>query len=313
MKLFYCDHFVLPLPDGHRFPMRKYSLLRERVIELGIVEPEDLLVPDPVSRADLERAHDPNYVRRVIDGSLSAREIRRIGFPWSPELVERSRRSAGGTVAASRAALADGASVNLAGGTHHAAAASGEGFCVFNDSAIAARAVQADRAADRIAVFDCDVHQGNGTASIFADDPTVFTFSVHGAKNFPFQKTQSDLDVELEDGSTDDQYLEAVEKGLAAVVEVGKPDLVIYVSGADPLDGDKFGRLSVSKRGLAARDRMVFETLVGAGIPVAVVMAGGYAPDVQDTVDVHVETVRAAVRGTAAMDSLASRQQVVTG
>lgn len=283
------------------------------MIELGIVEPEDLLVPDPVSRADLERAHDPNYVRRVIDGSLSAREIRRIGFPWSPELVERSRRSAGGTVAASRAALADGASVNLAGGTHHAAAASGEGFCVFNDSAIAARAVQADRAADRIGVFDCDVHQGNGTASIFADDPTVFTFSVHGAKNFPFQKTQSDLDVELEDGSTDDQYLEAVERGLAEVVEVGKPDLVIYVSGADPLDGDKFGRLSVSKRGLAARDRMVFETLVGAGIPVAVVMAGGYAPDVQDTVDVHVETVRAAVRGTAAMDSLASRQQVVTG
>ncbi len=293
--------------------MRKYSLLRERVIELGIVEPEDLLVPDPVSHADLERAHDPNYVRRVIDGSLSAKEIRRIGFPWSPELVERSRRSAGGTVAASRAALADGASVNLAGGTHHAAAASGEGFCVFNDSAIAARAVQAEGAADRIAVIDCDVHQGNGTASIFADDPTVFTFSVHGAKNFPFQKARSDLDVELEDGSTDDQYLEAVERGLAAVVEVGKPDLVIYVSGADPLDGDKFGRLSVSKRGLAARDRMVFETLVGAGIPVTVVMAGGYAPNVQDTVDVHVETVRAAVRGIAVMDSFASRQRVVTG
>lgn len=313
MKLFYCDHFVLPLPDGHRFPMRKYSLLRERVIELGIVEPEDLLVPDPVSHADLERAHDPNYVRRVIDGSLSAKEIRRIGFPWSPELVERSRRSAGGTVAASRAALADGASVNLAGGTHHAAAASGEGFCVFNDSAIAARAVQAEGAADRIAVIDCDVHQGNGTASIFAGDPTVFTFSVHGAKNFPFQKARSDLDVELEDGSTDDEYLEAVERGLAAVVEVGKPDLVIYVSGADPLDGDKFGRLSVSKRGLAVRDQMVFETLAGAGIPVAVVMAGGYAPDVQDTVDVHVETVRAAVRGIAAMDSFASRQRMVTG
>ncbi len=313
MKLFYCDHFVLPLPDGHRFPMRKYSLLRERVIELGIVEPEDLLVPDPVSRADLERTHDPNYVRRVIDGSLSAQEIRRIGFPWSPELVERSRRSAGGTVAASRAALADGASVNLAGGTHHAAAAGGEGFCVFNDSAIAVRAVQAERAADRIAVIDCDVHQGNGTASIFAGDPTVFTFSVHGAKNFPFHKARSDLDIALEDGSTDDQYLEAVGRGLAAVVEVGKPDLVIYVSGADPLDGDKFGRLSISKRGLAARDQMVFETLAGAGIPVAVVMAGGYAPDVQDTVDVHVETVRAAVRSLAGMDSFGSRQRVVAG
>ncbi len=293
--------------------MRKYSLLREQVIELGIVDPQDLLVPDPVSHADLERAHDPTYVRRVIDGSLSAKEIRRIGFPWSPELVERSLRSAGGTVAASRAALADGASVNLAGGTHHAAAASGEGFCVFNDSAIAARAVQADRAADRIAIIDCDVHQGNGTASIFADDTTVFTFSVHGAKNFPFQKARSDLDVELEDGSTDDQYLEAVERGLAAAVEVGKPDLVIYVSGADPLAGDKFGRLSVSKGGLAARDRMVFETLAGAGIPVAVVMAGGYAPNVQDTVDVHVETVRAAVRGITAMDSFASRQRVVAG
>ncbi len=313
MKLFYCDHFVLPLPDGHRFPMRKYSLLRERVIELGIVDPEDLQVPDPVSSVDLERVHDPKYVRRVVEGSLSAKEIRRIGFPGSPELVERSRRSAGGTVAASRAALADGVSVNLAGGTHHAAAASGEGFCVFNDSAIAARAVQAERAADRIAVIDCDVHQGNGTASIFADDPTVFTFSVHGAKNFPFQKARSDLDVELEDGSTNDQYLEAVERGLAAAVEVGKPDLVIYVSGADPLAGDKFGRLSVSKRGLAARDRMVFETLVGAGIPVAVVMAGGDAPNVQDTVDVHVETVRAAARGIIAMDSFASRQRVVTG
>ncbi len=293
--------------------MQKYSLLRERVIELAIVDPDDLQVPDPVSHADLERVHDPNYVRRVVEGSLSAKEIRRIGFPWSPELVERSRRSAGGTVAASRAALADGASVNLAGGTHHAAAASGEGFCVFNDSAIAARAVQAERAADRIAVIDCDVHQGNGTASIFADDPTVFTFSVHGTKNFPFQKERSDLDVELEDGSTDDQYLEAVERGLAAVVEVGKPDLVIYVSGADPLDGDKFGRLSVSKRGLAARDQMVFETLAGSGIPVAVVMAGGYAPDVQDTVDVHVETVRAAVRSIAGMDSFVSRQRVVAG
>ncbi len=313
MKLFYCDHFVLPLPDGHRFPMRKYSLLRERVIELGIVDPEDLRVPEPVSSADLERVHDPNYVRRVVDGSLSAKEIRRIGFPWSPELVERSRRSAGGTVAASRAALSDGASVNLAGGTHHAAAASGEGFCVFNDSAVAARTVQAERAADRIAVIDCDVHQGNGTASIFAGDPTVFTVSVHGAKNFPFQKERSDLDVALEDGSTDDQYLEAVERGLAAVVEVGKPDLVIYVSGADPLDGDKFGRLSVSKRGLAARDQMVFETLARAGIPVAVVMAGGYAPDVQDTVDVHVETVRAAVRSIAARDSFGSRQRVATG
>lgn len=313
MKVFYCDHFVLPLPEGHRFPMRKYALLRERVIALGIVESEDLHIPDPVSDAEIERAHDREYVRRVVEGSLSANEIQRIGFPWSAELVERSRRSAGGTVAASRAALADGVSVNLAGGTHHASAASGEGFCVFNDSAIAARAVQAEGTVDRVAVVDCDVHQGNGTAAIFSDDATVFTFSVHGAKNFPFRKEHSDLDIELADGSTDDQYLEAVERGLTAVVEVGRPALVIYVSGADPLDDDKFGRLRVSKRGLATRDRMVFDTMADAGVPVAAVMAGGYAPDVQDTVDVHVETVRAAARAATRMEPTTTARRDLAG
>ena len=203
MKLFYCDHFVLPLPEGHRFPMQKYELLRERIVEAGIAAADDLHVPPPVTDREIERAHATSYVRRVVNGGLTGEEIRRIGFPWSPQLVERSRRSAGGTVAACRAALEDGASANLAGGTHHASRTHGEGFCVFNDSAIAARAMQAERRVERVAVLDCDVHQGNGTADIFADDPTVFTLSIHGAHNFPFHKARSDLDIVLPDGAQD--------------------------------------------------------------------------------------------------------------
>jgi acetoin utilization deacetylase AcuC-like enzyme len=203
MKAFYCDHFVLPLPPEHRFPMRKYALLREQVLAQGIIAPEDLLIPAPATDEEILRAHDAAYLERVKRGDLTRQEQRRIGFPWSAAMVERSRRSSGGTMGACRAALAEGVAVNLAGGTHHAFRDHGEGFCVFNDSAIAARAMQAEGRTRRVVILDCDVHQGNGTASILAGDPTVFTFSIHGANNFPFHKERSDLDIELPDGAGD--------------------------------------------------------------------------------------------------------------
>jgi acetoin utilization deacetylase AcuC-like enzyme len=291
VRLFYADHYVLPLPAGHRFPMEKYARLRERVLSENVATAGQLRAPRAATEEELCRAHDPRYVRRVSDGELTPAEIRRIGFPWSREMVERSRRSAGATLEASRAALEEGVAVNLAGGTHHAFADRGEGYCVFNDSAIAARAMQAEGRVDRVLVVDCDVHQGNGTASIFADDPTVFTFSIHGAKNFPFRKERSDLDVELPDGVEDEAYLSHLAPALAQAISHCRPDLAIYVSGADPYAGDRLGRLSLSRDGLAERDRVVFAALRGAGIPVAVTMAGGYARDVEDTVSIHLRTV----------------------
>jgi len=296
VKAFYCDHFVLPLPDGHRFPMEKYSLLRERVLAAGVVAPEDLIVPPAATDEEILRAHDPEYLRRVAAGELDRAEMRRIGFPWSPAMVERSRRSAGGTLEACRAALAGGAAVNLAGGTHHAFRDRGEGYCVFNDAAIAARALQAERLVERVVVIDCDVHQGNGTASIFADDPTVFTFSIHGRNNFPFHKERSDLDVELADGTADAEYLAALEAGLERALPAARADLALYVSGADPHERDRLGRLKVSRAGLAARDALVFAHCRRAGLPVAVMMAGGYNVDVRETVEVHLQTVAEARR-----------------
>jgi acetoin utilization deacetylase AcuC-like enzyme len=294
MKVFYSDTFVLPLPEGHRFPMRKYAMLRQRVAESGLVAPSDMRIPQAATDEQLCRAHATAYVRRVQAGELTPQEIRRIGFPWSPEMVERSRRSSGATIAACRAALAEGHAANLAGGTHHAYADRGEGYCVFNDSAVAARAMQAERRAGRVLIVDCDVHQGNGTAAILAGDDTIFTFSIHGANNFPFQKERSDLDIALADRTGDDAYLAALDHGLSQAIELSRADLAIYLAGADPYHDDKLGRLGLTKPGLAARDRMVFEYCRSAGIPVAVTMAGGYARDVADTVDIHFQTVRLA-------------------
>ena len=294
MKIFYSDTFVLPLPEGHRFPMEKYALLRRRVAESGIVAPADLIVPRAAGDEELCRAHSPEYVRRVQAGELTAAEVRRLGFPWSPEMVERSRRSSGATIAACSAALEDGLAANLAGGTHHAYAGHGEGYCVFNDSAVAARAMQAEGRARRVVIVDCDVHQGNGTAAILAGDPTIFTFSIHSAKNFPFHKEQSDLDIALDDGAVDEAYLEALDRGLCQALELSHADLAIYLAGADPYHDDKLGRLALSKHGLAERDRMVFDYCRGTGIPVAITMAGGYAREVADTVDIHFQTVRMA-------------------
>lgn len=294
MRAFYCDHFVLPLPDGHRFPMAKYRLLRERVIADGIVAPEDLLEPAAADWHDLRLVHTDAYVDGVAAGTLP-REIQRgIGFPWSAAMVERARRSVGGTIAAARAALEDGLAANLAGGTHHSFAHRGEGYCVFNDIAVAARVLLRDRRITRALVVDLDVHQGNGTAAIFRDDPAVFTFSVHGASNFPFRKETSDLDIALPDGVSDEAYLTMLASHLPSLVEQQRPDLVFYLAGADPYEGDRLGRLKLTIDGLRARDALVFDTCGAAGLPVAVSMGGGYAPDVDAIVRIHANTLREA-------------------
>jgi acetoin utilization deacetylase AcuC-like enzyme len=306
MHAFYTDHFVLPLPPGHRFPMVKYSRLRERCVADGVLRPDQLAEPSAATWAELALAHDAGYLARVRTGMLDPLEMRRIGFPWSPEMVERSRRSAGATVAAACAALAEwqetgwGIAVNLAGGTHHAHHAHGEGFCVFNDVAVAIRVLQDRGAVRRVAVVDLDVHQGNGTASIFAVDPGVFTFSVHGARNFPFRKARSSLDVELPDGADDDTFLTAVEAQLPHILSEFRPDLVFYLAGADPYHDDRFGRLGMSIDGLAERDRMVLRACRAAGVPVAVSMAGGYARDTEHTVAIHLRTVSLANAEAAA-------------
>ncbi|MCL4812082.1 MAG: histone deacetylase [Vicinamibacteraceae bacterium] len=304
MRAFYCDHFVLPLPDGHRFPMAKYRLLRERLVAVNghLIRFEE---PAAASWEDLARVHTRAYLEAVRAGTLESREQRRIGFPWSPGMVERSRRSVGGTMAASRAALDEGTAANLAGGTHHAFADRGEGFCVFNDVAVAAHALMAEGRVTRPLVFDCDVHQGNGTAAIFRDDPAVFTCSLHGEKNFPFRKETSDLDVALPDGTGDEEYLEALGSALATAIDRHRPDFVFYVAGADAYHGDRFGRLALTIEGMRARDAFVFTACRTAGLPVSVVMAGGYASEVGDIVVIHANTVVEAARhATRASDGL---------
>ena len=298
MKVFYSDHFVLPLPEGHRFPMPKYSMLRGRVAGSSICGPGELREPEAVTDEEILRAHHPDYLGRVVSGKLTDKEVRRIGFPWSEGMVERSRRASGGTVGACLAALDDGFAANLAGGTHHAFADRGEGYCVFNDSAVAARALQAAGLVERVAVIDTDVHQGNGTAAILSGDPTVFTFSIHGEKNFPFHKERSDLDIALPDGADDATFLDALAAGLDRALDASEPGLAIYLAGADPFVGDRLGRLSVTKEGLAERDRIVLEGCRDRGIPVAVTMAGGYSENVRDIVDVHFESISLAAEMT---------------
>ncbi len=295
MRIFYTDRFVLPLPPGHTFPMAKYAMLRARVEASGLLAPGELVEPPAATDDQLARAHDPGYVAQMSAGRTSDADMRRIGFPWSPELVERSRRSSGATIEACRAALADGVSVNLAGGTHHAFRDHGEGYCLFNDAVVAARQLQADGRVRRVLVIDLDVHQGNGTAAICRTDPTIYTLSVHGAKNYPLRKERSDLDVALPDRTGDDDYLTALSPALGRACDESRADLVIYLAGADPYHDDRLGRLALTKGGLSERDRQVFDLCRRAGLPLAVVMAGGYARDVADTADVHWQTVRRAI------------------
>ena len=299
MKAYYADHFVLPLPDNHRFPMSKYARLRQRILAEGVLSDEDLFSPPAATDAEILLAHDADYLDRVQSGRLTIEEIRPIGFPWTPEMVERSRRSSGATICAARTALSEGVSANLAGGTHHAGIAHGEGYCVFNDSPIAARVMQQEGRVQRVLVVDCDVHQGNGTAEITRGDDTIFAFSIHGERNYPFRKIAGDLDIGLPDGTDDTAYLDTLEIALERAFYLAQPDLVLYVSGADPFYGDKLGKLSLTKAGLAARDDMVFGACFAERVPVAVSMAGGYASLVEDIVDIHLETIRIAVRYAA--------------
>ena len=294
VKVFYSDHFVLPLPEGHRFPMKKYSMLRERVERSGICKNGELRAPHAVTNEEILRAHNPGYLEKVVAGTLTDQEMRRIGFPWSQRMVERSRRASGGTLDAARIALSEGIATNLAGGTHHAFADRGEGFCVLNDSAIAARALLAEGLVEKVVVLDTDVHQGNGTAAIVRGDARVFTLSIHGAKNYPFHKEESDLDAPLPDGAGDDAFLLALGERLERVLDLEDWNLAIFLAGADPFEGDKLGRLRVTKSGLAERDRMVLEGCRERDIPVAVTMAGGYAREIEDTVDIHFQTVKRA-------------------
>jgi acetoin utilization deacetylase AcuC-like enzyme len=297
MQVFSNQRFKVDLPPGHSFPMPKYELLRDRVAAecsgLRLAEAE------AASDGELALVHTPGYIGDVVAGRLTAAAQREIGFAWSERLVERSRRSVGATIAASRAALAEGVAVHLAGGTHHAYADKGSGYCVFNDVAVAARLMQVEahrqqRRVLRAWVIDLDVHQGNGTAAIFRDDPTVFTLSLHGAKNFPFRKEEGDLDVALPDGCDDDRYLAALDAALDLAWQrqsEAPPGLAFYLAGADPHEGDRLGRLKLSDAGLAERDRRVFEVLRCRRVPVAVTMAGGYGRDIATTVAVQLRTV----------------------
>ena len=294
MEIFYSDTFELPLPEKHRFPMSKYRLLRERIAGAEEFRDATLRIPNGATNLELQRVHDADYVQRVVDGRLSPLEIKRIGFPWSPELVERSRRSVGASIEAASSAISQGVSVNLAGGTHHAFADAGQGYCVFNDVMVAARAMQIETDIRNVLVVDLDVHQGNGTAAIARPDPSMFSFSMHCDKNYPFRKDVSDLDVALPPGTEDEEYLQALRASLEWIEQRFEADLVFYLGGADPYAGDRLGHLRLTKSGLQKRDEIVMEHCRRLQIPLAIAMSGGYAPDVNDIVDIHFATVRAA-------------------
>jgi acetoin utilization deacetylase AcuC-like enzyme len=292
MHVCYTPRYYADIGEGHVFPIRKFELVCHRLLDEATLRAEDLFEPQPAALADVLLVHTDDYVTRLRAGALTDRELRRLGLPWSKALVRRSFLAASGTINAARFALAEGVGSNLAGGTHHAFADHGEGFCVLNDVAIAIRALRRDGLIERAAIVDLDVHQGNGTATIFADDPSVFTFSMHGAKNYPLFKARSSLDVELPDATGDDEYLRALAEHLPRVF-AHAPDIIFYLGGADPYVGDKLGRLSLSIAGLRARDELVLRECRARGVPIATVMSGGYAAEISDTVEIHCNTIRA--------------------
>lgn len=295
MKIFSYDHITFPLPAGHRFPVEKYFLLRQRITADNGLPGIELRQPTPATTPSLLRAHSPDYVERTLNGRLSREEIRRIGLPWSPELVERVLASVGATMAVCRLALQEGIAVSLGGGTHHACRAEGQGFCIFNDVMVALRVMQAEGRIRRALVVDCDVHQGNGTAEIATGDPSIFTFSIHADKNFPYRKIPGDLDIGLPDKTGDEDYLAALRIGLESALARSRPDLVVYLAGADVYKRDRLGRLALTKVGIGARDRLVFTRCRQANVPVAVTMAGGYGIDIHETVDIQFQTVQIAL------------------
>jgi acetoin utilization deacetylase AcuC-like enzyme len=294
MHLWSPARFPVELPDGHRFPIAKYALLRDAVLAEGIADAARLHEPAALTLDDVLRVHDRDYLDRLTAGTMPTAEVRKLGFPWSPALVERSLRAAGGTLEAAGAALTDGVAMNLAGGTHHAFATHGEGFCVLNDVVIAWRALRDAGRVRRTAIIDLDVHQGNGTHALCADDGDAFTFSMHGRRNYPFHKVPGRLDVELEDGAEDGEYLERLADALPGVLRDSRPDIAFYLAGADPHEGDSLGRLRLTFDGLMRRDRMVLDACREIGVPVCIVIAGGYGRDIRDTVQVHLSTARIA-------------------
>ncbi len=294
MRVFYTPRYYADIGDRHIFPIRKFELVRDRLLDESTLRPEELIEPEPVERAQVLMVHTEDYIDRLCGGNLRPSELRRLGLPWSRSLVQRSFYAVGGTIGASYCALEDGIGSNLAGGTHHAFPDRGEGFCVLNDVAIAIRVLQSGNLIQRAAIVDCDVHQGNGTATIFAGDADVFTFSMHGARNYPLFKTKSTLDVELPDGTSDEQYLGILETHLEQVFEHA-PEVIFYLAGADPFAGDKLGRLALSIGGLRARDEFVLNQCYEREIPIVTVMSGGYGEDLNDTIEIHCNTIRGAV------------------
>ena len=292
MRVFYSPYYYADIGENHVFPIRKFELVRDKLLAEGTLQVSDLIEPKPAKISDVELVHTKDYISRLRGGTLTAREVRRLGLPWSKSLVRRSFLATAGTISAARWALQTGVASNLAGGTHHAFPDRGEGFCVLNDVAVAIRVLQRESLAHRFLVVDCDVHQGNGTAFIFKDSPEVFTFSIHGAKNYPLFKEQSTLDIELPDKTGDAPYLKTLSENLPSVF-THEPELVFYLGGADPFENDKLGRLGLSINGLKKRDEIVLEYAKAHDIPIVTVMSGGYAREINDTVEIHCNTIRA--------------------
>ncbi len=291
MRVFYTSHYYADIGDGHIFPIRKFELVRDKLLAEGTLRPEELVEPAPATVAEVQLVHTEDYVSRLHNGTLTAKENRRLGLPWSESLVSRSFYAVGGTISAAHCALEQGFASNLAGGTHHAFADRGEGFCVLNDVAIAVRLLRQKNLIRRAAIVDCDVHQGNGTATIFANDAETFTFSIHGANNYPLFKARSTLDVDLADGTTDENYQASLAASLPAVFS-HEPEIVFYLAGADPFVGDKLGRLAVSMDGLRKRDEYVLRQCYEREISIVTVMSGGYGESISDTVEIHCNTIR---------------------
>jgi acetoin utilization deacetylase AcuC-like enzyme len=295
MRIYYSDRYTIPLEPTHPFPMSKYRLTRDRLLADGTISHWHLTEPAMAKDEDILLVHEPSYWLRCVRGQLARQEIRRIGFPWSEALVRRSRAAVQGTILAARSALLDGIASNLAGGTHHAYPDHGEGYCVLNDIAIAIRVLQRDRLVRRVAVIDCDVHQGNGTAAIFYRDPDVFTFSMHGEKNFPARKEQSTLDLHLPNGVGDEEYLTILERHLSQILDGFRPEMVFYQAGVDPYERDQLGKLKLTIDGLRRRDQFVLESCRQRRLPVVTTMGGGYANPIGATVEAHCNTVRVAI------------------
>ncbi|HLM00924.1 MAG TPA: histone deacetylase [Pyrinomonadaceae bacterium] len=305
-RIFYSPYYYADIGEGHVFPIKKFELVRDRLLAEGTLQPSEICEPEPAAVEDVLLVHTEDYVSRLIKGELTAKEIRRLGLPWSKSLVRRSFLATSGTINAARHALANMAASNLAGGTHHAFPDRGEGFCVLNDVAVAVRVLQREKLAEKFLIVDCDVHQGNGTAFIFQNDKSVFTFSMHGAKNYPLHKEQSTLDLELPDGTADAEFLEILSEALPRVF-LHDPDIVFYLGGADPFERDKLGRLKLTRDGLRRRDEMVLEFAREREVPIVTTMSGGYALDINDTVEIHSNTIRAVKKVFFAEDKVSAK------